>query len=38
LFKSSARRCALISSLFKKNNYEQEYAKILDDFVSLVEN
>ena len=28
----------LISNIFRKNNYEHEYVKILDDFVSLVEN
>ncbi|QLH06640.1 SRPBCC family protein [Nitrosopumilus ureiphilus] len=27
-----------ISSLFGKNNYEQDYGKILDDFVKIVEN
>jgi len=29
---------ALISNMFRKNNYEHEYAKILDDFVIFVEN
>jgi len=28
----------LISNMFRKNNYEQEYANILDDSVSLIEN
>lgn len=29
---------SLVSSMFKKNNYEQDYGKILDDFVKIVEN
>lgn len=29
---------SLISSMFRKNNYEQDYGKILDDFVNIIEN
>lgn len=29
---------SLVSSMFKKNNYEQDYNKILDDFVKIIEN
>lgn len=29
---------SLVSSMLKKNNYEQDYNKILDDFVKIIEN
>jgi coenzyme Q-binding protein COQ10 len=29
---------SLVSSMLKKNNYEQDYSKILDDFVKIIEN
>lgn len=29
---------SLVSSMLKKNRYEQDYGKILDDFVKIIEN
>jgi coenzyme Q-binding protein COQ10 len=29
---------SLVSSMLKKNSYEQDYSKILDDFVKIIEN